>query len=163
MWSRTGSPKTSFVVKQQRLNIPNILKKNINTQSGAVERVNPNDMDFSNLITFDKDSGIHSNTEINEGFLKVKAGQNSGQWVSDNFSLSANIKEIEFRFEGDYLTQQYSATTSYLWYSLDGGTTWRLNPALGETVKIPTGRDLKIRIDLNASDARVKVAGYLWK
>ena len=162
-WSETGTPQTNVVIKKQRLNIQNIFKKNIITQSDAVERVNPNDMDFSQLITFETDSGTHNNTLINEGYLKVTAGQNSGQWISDLYSLPDDVSAVEFRFSGDYLTQQYSATTSYLWYSLNGGTTWHLNPVSGTSITVPTGRDLKIRIDLNSSDARVKVTAFLYK
>lgn len=162
-WSETGSPETSVVIKKQRLDLPNILKKNIKTQVDVIERVNPNDMDFSQVIKFDTDSGTHVNTEINEDYLKVVVGQNSGRWESDLFELGSKVKAVEFRFKGDKLTQQYSATTSNLWYSFNGGTTWHLKPISGSTVRVPTGRDLKIRIDLNSSDAQVKVVSFLYR
>jgi hypothetical protein len=161
IFSSTESPKTELIIQKQKVDLSTILKSNIKFQSDIPDNVNQFDMDFSNVISFESDSGVHSNTVINEGFLKVKIGQNSGSWTSDLIELDDDVSAIEFRFTGDYLVQQYGATTSYIWFSLDGGTTWRIYSS--ETVEVPTGRDLKIRIDLNAPDARVKAVSVLYK
>lgn len=160
IFSKEGSPTTELTIQKQRVELATILKSNIKFQSDLPDNVNKFDMDFSNVIGFETDSGIHSNTLINEGYLKVKSGQNNGSWTSDLIQLGDDVSSIEFRFTGDYLVQQYGVTTSYIWFSLDGGTTWRL---YGSGVEVPTGRDLKIRIDLNAPDARVKAVAVLYK
>ncbi len=154
---------TELTVQKEKLNIPNILKKNIKFQSEIAENVNPDDMDFSNVIDFTNDSGTHSNTIVNENYLKVVTGQSSGQWISDLIELSSNVTAISFQITGDFLVGQYGATSTNLWFSLDGGTTWRYyNINLGETT-VPTGRDLKIRIDLNSTTSQVKAVAVLYK
>lgn len=155
--------KTELIIEKQKINIPRILKKNIKFQSEIAENENPNKMDFSYVIDFKSDSGTHSNTIVNENYLKVKAGQNSGIWKSDLIELPSDITDISFDITGDYLVGQYGATSTNLWYSLNGGTTWRYyNINLAET-KVPTGRDLKIRIDLNNSNSKVKAVAVLYK
>ena len=63
---------------------------------------------------------------------------------------------------GDNLIQTYGVTTSRLFYSFNGGSTW--TPFVyGAQTSIPTGRDLRIKLDLNASDAQVLAAGFAYK
>lgn len=147
---------TVINVQQKKVNIPQIIKKNIVTSTGLSEQDNPNDLDFSNIITFENDSGTHSNTVINENYLKVEIGQSTGQWISDLIELSANVDAIAFKITGDFLIGQYDATSTNLWFSLDGGTTWRYYDTTIGTTTVPTGRDLKIRIDLNSTTSKVK-------
>jgi len=154
-------PKTELMIQKQRIKLASILKSNIKFKSDIPENINKYDMDFSHVINFETDSGIHTNTVINEKYLKIKEGESSGSWTSDTINLPRDISMIEFRMTGDYLVKQYSVTTSYIWFSLDGGTTFQIY-AEG-TTKIPSGRDLKIRIDLNSEDATVKAVAVLYK
>ncbi len=58
---------------------------------------------------------------------------------------------------GENLVTSSTTTTSMLYYSVDGGTTW--NPNYG--ILNLNGKDLKIKIYLNQSTAKVKkVAMY---
>ena len=153
--------ETKLIIQQRRLNLPQLIKSNINFTEGVAEKDNPLDLDFSNIITFESDSGVHSSTVINEGWLKVETGQSTGQWISDNYSLSSNVDKIAFKMTGENLVRQYGATTSNLWYSFDGGTTFRIL-RYGADYKVPTGTDLKIRIDLNTSDAQVEAISFMY-
>jgi len=161
IFSETGSPQTELVIQKQKVELATILKSNIKFQSDIPDNINKNDMDFSQVISFDTDSGVHTNTKVVEGYLQVTSGQSSGSWTSDVINLDSDVSKIEFRFTGDYLVQQYGATTSYIWFSLDGGTTWRIYTT--GTTEIPTGRDLKIRIDLNEEKAKVNTVAVLYK
>lgn len=161
IFSINGSPQTELIIQKQKVQLSTIIKGNIKFQSDVVDSANKYDMDFSQVITFEEDSGVHNNTIINEDYLKVKQGASSGSWVSDLIELDNDVTQIEFRFSGDYLIKQYGATTSYIWFSLDGGTTWQVY-GFG-TTEVPSGRDLKIRIDLNSSDAQVKAVSVLYK
>ncbi len=163
IFSSESSPTTELIIQKQRVELATILKSNIKFKSDIPDNINKYDMDFSNVITFDKDSGIHTNTEINEGYLKVKLGANTGSWTSDVINLSDNVSNVEFRMTGDYLVAQYGATTSYLWYSLDGGTTWHVYTKQDTPTTVAAGRDLKIRIDLNQQDAKVSAAAVMYK
>jgi len=161
IFTETGSPQTELIIQKEKVELATILKSNIKFQSDIPDNLNKYDMDFSQVISFDTDSGIHTNTKVVEGYLQVKSGESSGSWTSDVISLDSDVSKIEFRMTGDYLVQQYGATTSYIWFSLNGGTTWKVY--LPQTTEIPTGRDLKIRIDLNSSDAKVNTVAVLYK
>lgn len=160
-FTEDGVPQTELIIKKYKVELSTILKSNIKFKTDIPDNINKYDMDFSQIIKFDTDSGVHSNTEINESYLKVKVGQSSGTWISDVISLDADVSSIELRMVGDYLIKQYGATTSYIWFSLDGGTTFSVYTT--DTTSVPTGRDLKIRIDLNSSDATVKAVSVLYK
>ena len=161
IFSETGSPQTELVIQKQKVELATILKSNIKFQSDIPDNLNKYDMDFSQVIDFDTDTGIHTNTKIVEGYLQVVSGESSGSWTSDVINLDSDVSKIEFRMTGDYLVQQYGATTSYIWFSLDGGTTWKIYST--GTTEGPTGRDLKIRIDLNEEKAKVNTVAVLYK
>lgn len=151
---------TAFTIEKKRLNSAIVVKDIIQTQVESTENSNPNDLDYSRIITFEEDSGTHSNTEINENYLKVKQGQSTGQWISDLFELTSQITSLQIKWSGDYLVADYAATSSNIWFSLDGGTTWRYYHS--GTFTIPAGSDLKIRVDLNQSTAKVKRIGVYY-
>ena len=160
-FTESGSPQTELIIQKQRVELATILKSNIKFQSDIPDNLNKYDMDFSQVISFDTDSGVHKDTKVVDGYLQVVSGKSSGQWTSDVINLDSNVSNIEFRMTGDYLVQQYGATTSYIEFSLDGGTTWKFY-RLG-TSEIPSGRDLKMRIDLNSADAQVSTIAVLYK
>ena len=162
-FNEDGVPETELVIKKHKVELATILKSNIKFKTDIPENLNNYDMDFSHVIQFNKESGSHANTEINkkDGVLKVKPGASSGTWISDVIKLNKDVSAIELRMTGDSLIKQHKATTSVMWFSLDGGTTF--NPYIPETIKIPSGRDLKIRIDLNSADAIVKAVSVLYK
>ena len=155
------SLETKLIIQGKKLNIPQIIKSNINLAEGATEDDNPYNLDFSIIITFDESSGTNQDTVINEDRLKVKPGSSTGTWRSDVYKLPSDVKTIAFKMTGDNLIKQYSATTSNLWYSLDGGTTEHIY-VIGAGTEIPSGTDLRIRIDLNSSDARVEAVGFMY-
>jgi len=148
--------KTTINIIRRRQQISEIMKNRISFEGKITENANSHDMDFSRRITFETDSGTHYNTVINEGFLKVKTGESSGQWISDIINLDEDVSRIEFYMTGELLIQQYQLSTSYLWYSLDGGTTWTLSPGNGVEVTDLTGKQLRLRVDLNSTTAKVK-------
>lgn len=159
IFSEDGVPQTELIIKKDRLELSGILKSNIKFQYDIPDNINNYDMDFSEIINFETDSGVHSNTIINEDYLKVATGQSSGTWTSDTITLDSDVSSIEFRMVGDNLIKQYGTTTSYVWFSFDGKPFVQYN----NLTEAPTGRDLKIRIDLNSSDATVKAVAVLYK
>jgi hypothetical protein len=161
MFTETGVPQTELIIQKDKIELSSILKSNIKFQSDIPNNLNKYDMDFSRVISFDTDSGTHDNTIVVEGYLQVLTGAGSGTWVSDIIELDSDVSVIELRMVGDLLVQQYGATTSYMWFSFDGGTSWKIYTS--NTTEVPTGRDLRIRIDLNSEDAKVKVVSALYK
>ena len=154
-------PTTELIIQKSRVDLAAILKSNIKFKTNIPDNLNKNDMNFSQVIGFDSDTGVHSDTEITEGSLRVVSGKSVGTWISNVINLDSDITQIEFRKTGENLTKLYGVTTSYIWFSLDGGTTWKIYTT--DTTEVPTGRDLKIRIDLNSSDATVDAVAVLYK
>lgn len=154
----------NFIIEKKRQNVPIVVKDIIQTQKEIVTNDNPNDLDFSQIIIFDVDTGTHSNTEINEGYLKVKIGQSTGTWISEIFSLDDDVTAIELRWSGDLLVSGYGATSSQLWFSLNGGSTWKLYSVGDATYpgSIPSGRDLRVKVVLGQSTAKVKRIGVYY-
>jgi hypothetical protein len=155
--------KTKVVMEKRRISLSKIIEETNEFKSASTEKDNPNDMDFSQIITFDVDSGTHSGTQISEGYLKVSPGLTTGTWISPIFSLNSNLTAIELKWAGDNLVQDYLTTSAQLWFSLNGGTTWKLNPFEGEIDTVPTGKDLRAKVVLNAADSRVKIVGIYFK
>ena len=154
---------TQVIVESKRSNVSTSIKDLTQTQIESIENDNPNDLDSSKIITFGVDTGTHDGTEISEGYLKVAKGNSQGTWISPIFTLSNQPTGIEARWSGERLVQEYTSTSSQLWFSLDGGTTWRYNPPVGTTATVPTGKDLRIKIVLNQSEAQVKIVGVYYK
>jgi len=152
---------TSFTIESKKLSSPNIIKDMIQTQTGSMENKNPYDLDYSRVITFETDIGTHSGTEINEERLKV-SGESTGTWISPIYTLDNNISAIYVKWDGELLGGDYQSTSSQLWVSTNGGTTWKSLLFTGEGT-IPTGKDLKIKVVLNTSTAKVKRIGVYFK
>lgn len=150
--------RTNFVVEKKRQNTPEVIKTIIQTQNESTKNENPYDKDFSKIITFEEDIGSHSNTEINENYLKVSPGQSQGTWESQIYTLDSNVSSIELRWSGDNLVQDYSVTSAQLWVSLNGGTSWIIYNYENITT-LYSNKYLKIRVEFNSSDQRVKRIG----
>lgn len=157
-----GIPQTVIGIKEQRLKLSTVIKGNYEFQSLITTNNNPNDLSFSRIIQFISDSGIHSGTVINDNYLKVEEGGISGTWQSDLIELDSNPTSFEVRWTGENLSKDYATTTSNIWLSVNNGTTWTLIPSNGVPTSILVGKNVKIKIDLNSSDAKVKTIGVMY-
>ncbi|MFW9872078.1 MAG: hypothetical protein ACFFG0_03175 [Candidatus Thorarchaeota archaeon] len=154
--------KTIFNIETKRVDLSKTIKTTIQTQSELASNDNPNDLDYSRIITFEEDSGTHYGTTISENYLKVTSGGSTGYWESEIFTLGSNVSAIEIRWSGDLLVGDYTTTSSQLWFSLNGGATWKLNPTSGTISSIPVGKDLRVKVVLNQSSAKVKRIGVYY-
>ena len=146
--------QTTVTIKKERNSIPYILRDRIKFESSSNETKNPNDLDYSVVWTFDEDVGTHDHTRIVNGILQTD-GSSTGTWISPTTSLAANMTRIEVKVSGTYLQGRK------LWISANNGTTWNEVPDYG-SITIPTGKDLKLRIDLPSATTEVTAAGLLY-
>lgn len=153
---------TTFTIEQKRINTPIILQSLNQKQTDLAQNDNPHNLNHSKIITFDTNSGTHTGTTINEGYLKVVSGGSTGFWKSDIITLTDDLAALEIRFYGDLLVGDYQSTTSTLWYSTNGEATWHLNPISGEVTSVPAGKDLGVKVELNQSTAKVKRIGIYY-
>lgn len=155
---------TTFNIEKKKANVPLVIKEIVQTQAESTENSNPYDLDYSRIITFETDIGTHSSTTINEEYLKVSSG-NTGTWISPIYTLDSNLTKIHLKWSGDDLIKEYQITSSQLWFSLNGGNTWKAY-AVGDNIissgEVPSGRDLRIKIVLNNSDAQIKRIGVYY-
>jgi len=157
-----GSPyiKTTVTLKKQRINLSTIVKSRVAFENTSTDNPNENDLDFSKIITFESDIGTHDGTEISENYLKVTQGQSTGTWESPIYQFTDDVTQLYFKWNGDNLVGQYQVTSSQLWFSLNGGTSWHLvQPTI---TNIPVGRDLRLKVVLNQDTAQVNVIGILY-
>jgi hypothetical protein len=81
-WDENGDYTTATINKEAR-KVSSVLRDRIqreyhNTKASA----NPFDLDFAEIETFSTDTGLHSDTEIVDGVLKLQAGKSTGTWKS---------------------------------------------------------------------------------
>jgi len=148
---------TTLSIKKEMTSVSQLFKSRIVFEKESVEMENPNELRYSWIDTFDSDSGVHSNTEITDGVLKLQSGQSSGTWISGVNNLSSNATVCELRIKGESLSG-----TDY-WISVDNGINYQkisLNRALTLS---PPGTNLKIKIDLNSSATQIDSMMLLYK
>ena len=158
-FSEKGVPVTVVNIKKPRLNIPEIIKKNIVFQTAIVEGDNPNEMEFSLITDFNTDStGDKSDVQITDGVLKTTEGNTTGTWTSTLKVLDEVATAIEPRITGNNLAGVQ------VFVSMNGGTTFTQVAGPNTTSqKIVTGKNVKLRVVLNSSTAQVSSVGLLYK
>ncbi len=148
--------QTELTIQKERVTIPKLLKKRVKFEYEVAENENPNDMDYSHIITFESNSGTHSGTaiDINTKKLYVYSG-NQGTWISDNYRVGSNISEIEVRITGSNLSG------SKLFISLTGGEPYS-EVVFGQTTT-KVGSNIRVKVALNSSNAELNAIAVYYK
>lgn len=141
-FSNDEPPKTELTVQKERESIPQILKRRIRFEYTSNTAINPNEMEYSKVFTFDTSTGVGTNCEILSGALRPTS--TSGTWVSEPFTLSAESSIFESRLVGTGLDK----VSAFI--SLDGGATFNfLSPKLATTLELGTTAIVKISFESN--------------
>lgn len=152
--------KTEVTIQKQRTNIPDILRRSLKFDSDTSANPNPNDMDFSLIEDFNLDVGTHTDTEIEDGVLKLQTGQSIGSWLSNNVTLTSHISTIEARMEGSNLSN------TNVFVSTDGGLTFNQVAGLGApsslTITDSIANNLQFRVDLVSANTEIDTIGILY-
>jgi len=150
-------PMTTVVtITKETSTLPRILKKRITYETQATEFENINELRQSWLFDFNTDTGTHSSTQIAEGFLTTDGGA-SGTWISEDNGVTTDITACELRVSGDALPG-----TNYL-VSVDGGIVWQsITPNVLLTPN-PSGKTLKLKVELNSATTNVDSLMLLYK
>lgn len=154
----SGMMTTTLTINKESLKIPKIIKQRISTEKDLSKTENPNEMKYSWNINFSEESGTHSNTEIitEEGYLKTD-GSSTGTWISDTKEVSSDVEGIELRVNGDTL----SGTKIRI--STDGGVTYKQIWGVGAYSSFPSGKKLKLQVDLASASTQIKGIAVLYK
>lgn len=157
-FSSDDVPLTVLTIKKEGNTLSKVLKKRIVFETESTEKENPNEMRFSWINTFDSDSGIHSDTEITEGVLKLQSGKSTGTWISDLKTVSSNVSAFELRIRGGAIP----GTECYV--SIDGGNRWQVVSNLNTSYdSFPSGINLKLKIVLNSASSQIDSLALLYK
>ena len=132
--------QTILTVNKEPKKIYHVVKSLISNQGSLKDNPNPNEMKYTWNFDFETDSGIHSNTQITNGFLLPTAS--SGTWISETRNLTSNATFAEIRATGT------SITNGTFYISSDGGINWQTVTTLTSPVAITPGSSLKIKIGL---------------
>lgn len=158
-FSKSGAPKTIVNIKKPRLNIPEILKRNIQFQTETTEGDNPNEMEFSIIYDFTTETGgTKSNVQITDGVLKTTAGNSAGTWISPPITIPTRATAIESRMTGDSL-----ASTQFF-VDMTGSNVFTQIAGPNTTAKtIATGKKVQIKLALNSANTQIRSVGLLYK
>jgi len=154
---------TTVIIEGGRTKVSNIIKESIQTTNSLADTENAYGLDFCRIIDFNSQTGTFTNTmrssdgSISGGYYLIVSSGSQGSWESDVYTLDQIPTRLYFRMIGENLVTSSTTTTSMLYYSVDGGTTWNPNYGIANL----DSKDLKIKIYLNQSTAKVKkVAMY---
>lgn len=158
MFSNSEPFKTEVTLQKERTTIPNILKPRISFESDVITNVNPNDLDYSYIETFDSSSGSFTNTRFRGGQLETD-GSSTGTWNSGVIVLNTRPSEVSFSIKGSDIT---NVTVRI---SLDGVTFVPvISNGVGQTFTLSfVTTNLIIEVDLNSANAKVETLAVLYK
>jgi len=148
--------QTRVTVKREINTIPKVLKDRIKVEKQTFENVNPNEMRFSYVESFDANSGTNQNTQIVDGFLETN-GTSPATWVSDNFTITEDMTFAELRVNGESLpgTEYHISTNDGVFFqTIVPGTVLTLSPI---------GKKIKLKIVLNSVGTKIGAYSILYK
>lgn len=152
-----GEMSTTVSVSKEPRNITHVLKSMINTENKLKSTsLNPEEMRHSWVERFDSDSGTHSNTEIDNGYLKLASGKTSGYWVSSTRILSSSATEAYLLLNGEVLDDVVVKV------SVDNGITYN-TITRKEKITFTAGKYLKIKIEFSNSSSKADSIGVYYK
>ena len=153
-FSNDDPPQTELTVQKERSSIPQILKKRIKFEYTSTSSLNPNEMDYSKVFTFDTDSGTHSTTQIVSGVLKPTS--TSGNWISEDITLSISATHFEARLDAT------GVTNISVFVSTNGGATYSyLAPNVQTT--LTAGSVIRVKVAFDASTPEINTLGIYYK
>jgi len=152
-----------FQVQHKRVeSIITVIKDRADESQGLMSIENPNDLEHSYNFTFDDDTNCtHSNTETEEGKLRIAATYASGTMTSTARTAEDLITKVEVRASGQDLrssTFEVSADNGANWLAVSLNTLYTLTT---------TGKQLKVRVTLVSNspnpDPSVEALAVLYK
>ena len=154
---KSGGWRTESITEELEAGMAETIQNLNKTSQQIKESKNIFKLNFSYNFDFDTDVGDHTTTEITRGVLKTSGGSATGTWVSPIRTLDSNVSFIELRTVGEQLT------SSIIYISLDGGTTWYQISNLREETVIPTtGKKLRVKVEFYAAVAQLDSLAILY-
>lgn len=149
--------QTTLTIEKEPKKVYHIIKERIGQEQRLASMVNPNEMRYSWINTFDANSGTHTSTEITNGVLKLQSGQSTGNWVSESDLNSVDVSYIELRAKGEDFPNAR-------WYvSTDNGNRWQ-EITINTSFQIsPTATTIKLKIELRSTNVQIDSVGLLYK
>ena len=150
-----GFMKTTLVINKEAIKLQKILRDRI-SQEKEISIQNSFGMDYSWNFDFSTDTGTHSNTTIIEGVLRTD-GSAAGVWTSELLEISSSITGVELRVNGTIL----SGLKIYL--STDGGSIYTQIWGVGASSTAPSGKKLKLRVNIASANTQIEGLALLYK
>ena len=148
-----GQGYTTATINKEPRKLSHVLKDRIQREHKRVDAsINPNDLDFSEIETFNSNLGEHSDTVITGGVLKISSGKSSGIWTSPAYNTpnSDNVDKISIGLVGDNIPGVEIEV------SVDNGITFQ--PIVKDELKdisISFGNTIVIRFTLTEENTQI--------
>ena len=135
-----GILSTTVTIEKEPRMVSHIIRNLMADQSDTKKvSINPNEMRHSLNFLFDTDVGLHTDTEIVEGELKLQSGESSGVWLSTSQSLPDDITEAYLVMNGEKLdgtTIEVSANNKTSYQTITNRELISLVLARGKTISL---------------------------
>jgi len=154
---KVGGWKTEVDFEEFSENISQNIQ-NLNTTTNQISNnQNVNKLNYSYNFDFLENVGTHTNTKIDikKGVLKTD-GSASGTWVSPIKTLDSNAKAVELRMSGE------QTDNILVDFSLNGGTVWKSLKYISTSYTVPTGKSLRLKVELLSASARLSGLSLLY-
>ena len=152
-------PQTKIKLVKWKPTLPLIFRDIYMKQKETTQLTNPNKLEYVYMFTFDDNANIesHSQTEVSDGYLIVSSGYSSGTMITTTRSTGSNVSKFELRAEGENIVGNVN-----FYVSIDNGHTYQSVNRNVLYVPASEGDQLKIKVELLSSDARINTLAVLY-
>ena len=154
-----GQLTTTVTIQREPRIVSDVFKKIIELSYQKDQTsINPQEMRYSFNFLYDDDEGVHTDTEITKGVLRLQTGQASGSWLSPVRTLSTNLSQAYLILTGTLITG------ASVQVSGDGGVNFQdiINK---QKIDITTaaGKTLQVKVTITDTTTEIDSLSLLYK
>lgn len=150
---------TVATINKEPRKVAHIFKTRIENEAMKQDTsVNPHEMRYSMVFSFDTSEGTHTNTQVSNSTLKLQTGQNLGNWISPPRTESGNISQVYVVATGQTLDG------AVIEVSANGGVSYE-TVTLKElkTLTTAAGSTLQVKVTIDNNSTEVDGLSVLYK
>lgn len=143
---------TTVTLNKQAIKLSNVLKNRIQREH-LTSKIsgNPDNLDFSDIETFDTSSGTFSYTILAEGVLHLSTGKTTGTWISSTIKTADlnTVDKMRISIVGDnlpFVTIKISADNGLSYYTVNRDELKTMST---------TSKNMKVKLILSSATTQV--------
>jgi len=150
--------KTTVTIEKSSPTVSSVLKDRISGEQKLADLSNPYEKRFSYNFGFDDETltESHSNTQIVDSRLLLVSGT-TGTWTSTARTATSDVTSVHIKASGEAIP----GTVFYI--SVDNGITWETVSLDANYTLLSTGRNPKLKIDINSAGTQLDWVSVLYR